>query len=74
MAYIYEAWTPDGRYGQARVDSFRSDQTINESKLQVIETWKNNKNIVLITRNRTEDMGTYERVLWTRPGYKDPVK
>lgn len=71
MAYIYEAWTPDGRYGQARYDSFRSDQKINENKLQVIETWKSNKNIVLITRNRTENMEN-ERVLWTRPNYTDP--
>jgi hypothetical protein len=73
MAYIYEAWSPDGRKGQFRYDNFRSDSPKNENKLSIIESWKNDPKIVLITRNRTEDLYN-ELVIWTRPGYVDPVK
>lgn len=74
MAALFESWRADGK-GQSRVASLRSDArgyTEGYADRWIAEQ-KARREVVLVTKGRTDKQSTWEKVLWTRPGYKDPV-
>ena len=76
MALLYESWEADGPNGQARIEWVRSDSPGHcpEGLARWIEGQKRNPRCVLITKGRTDRQSHWEKVLWTRPGYEDPIR
>jgi hypothetical protein len=76
MALLFESWEADSPNGQTRIDWIRSDSTdYDEGSLaDWIERQKGNPACVLITKGRTDKQSHWEKVLWTRPGYEDPIR
>jgi hypothetical protein len=76
MAILYESWEADGPNGQARIEWLRSDSFDYrvEGPAAWIERQQENPSCVLITKGRTDRQSHWEKVLWTKPGYEDPIR